>query len=143
VEKVSENKGGLSLISCSGTAEKLLPVGILSSTAAAMGVPVKIFVTGFALTSFTKGGIKDKSRFAKEFEDMVPKLVAGMQRLKSPSWFDLLKKAKQTGDVKVYACSTTADLMALKKGDFDPIIDDIVGAATFMQESAGTQTLFI
>ncbi|WXG44508.1 MAG: DsrE/DsrF/DrsH-like family protein [Promethearchaeati archaeon SRVP18_Atabeyarchaeia-1] len=140
---MSENKGGLAIISCSGQADKLLPVGVLSSTAAAMGVPVRVFFTGFALASIMKGGIKDKPRFTKEFEDMVPKMISGMQKMKAPSWYDMLKKAKQSGDVKVYGCSTTVEMLGLKKETLDPIVDDIVGAATLMEQTAGYQILFI
>jgi peroxiredoxin family protein len=74
---------------------------------------------------------------------MVPKMISAMQRMKAPTWYDMLKQAKQHGDVKVYGCSTTCELLGLKKENLDGIVDDIVGAATLMQETAGYQILFI
>jgi len=37
---------GLAIIMFSGEAEKFIPLGVLSQTAANLGVPVKVFVTG-------------------------------------------------------------------------------------------------
>ena len=46
--------GKLSIIMFSGTADKFIPLGVISQAAAAMGIQVNIFVTGFALQGFTK-----------------------------------------------------------------------------------------
>jgi len=59
------------------------------------------------------------------------------------SWYDIIKEAKETGDVKIYVCSLMAEAMGLKKEDLDPIIDDVVGAAYFMQVTEGYQVIFI
>ena len=74
---------------------------------------------------------------------MVPRLEEGMKKLNMPSWYDIVKEAKETGDVKIYVCSLMAEVMGLKKEDLDPIVDDIVGAAYFMQTTEGYQTIFI
>ena len=132
---------GLAIIMFSGTADKFIPLGVLTQTAANLGVPVKIFVTGFALAYFTKN--KPDPRFPKEFEDFVPKIHEGLQRVKAPSWYDMIKDAKETGDVKVYVCSLMAEVMGLKKEDLDPIVDDVVGATTFFQEAADYEVIFI
>lgn len=132
---------GLAIIMFSGTADRFIPLGVLTQTAANLGVPVRIFVTGFALPYFTKQ--KPEPRFQKEFEDYVPKLMEGMQRIQAPSWYDMLKDAKEAGDVKVYVCSMMAEVMGIKKEDVDPIVDDIVGATFFFQETQGYQVIFI
>ncbi len=36
-----------------------------------------------------------------------------------------------------------ASMFNLKKNNFDPIVDDIVGAASFLQMSEGGQVIFI
>jgi len=132
---------GLAIVMFSGEAEKFIPLAVLTQTAANLGVPVKIFVTGYALAYFTKN--KPEPRFTKEFEDMAPKLLEGMQRMQLPSWYDIIKEAKETGDVKIYACSLMAEVMGVKKEDLDPIVDDMVGAAFFMTETAEYQVIFI
>ncbi|MGB9814873.1 MAG: DsrE/DsrF/DrsH-like family protein [Thermoplasmata archaeon] len=137
-------KGGLNIIMFSGTADKLIPLGVLTQTAANLGVPVRIFVTGWAMLAFKKGGPGSVNRVSKEFEDMAPLLMKGMAEMKAPSWYDMLKTAKEIGDVKIYACSLMAEALKMKnKSDYDPIVDDIVGAASFMQMAAGGQVIFI
>ncbi len=132
---------GFCIVMYSGTADTFMSMGVLSQISANLGVPVRIYVTGFALLYFTKN--KPEPRFPKEFEDFAPKMIKGMKRANVPDWYDMLKEAKELGDVKVYGCSTTASIMGLKKEDFDPIVDDIVGATTFLNETAGYEIVFI
>ncbi len=132
---------GLAIIMFSGEAEKFIPLGVLTQTAANLGVPVRIFVTGWALPYFTKQ--KPEPRFSKEFEDMVPKLMEGLKKVNAPSWYDMLKDAKEAGDVKVYVCSLMAEVAGIKKEDLDPIVDDMVGATTFMTMTVDYQVIFI
>jgi len=132
---------GLAIIMFSGQAEKFIPLAVLTQTAANLGIPVRIFVTGFALPYFTKN--KPDARFSKEFEDMVPKLMEGMKRLNMPTWYDIIKEAKESGDVKIYVCSLMGEVMGLKKEDLDPIVDDYVGATYFMSNIEGYEVIFI
>ncbi|MGC8496335.1 MAG: DsrE/DsrF/DrsH-like family protein [Candidatus Micrarchaeia archaeon] len=133
--------GKFSIIMFGGTADKFLPLGVLADAAAAMGYDVNVFVTGFALMGFTKE--KHDIPFPKEFESMAPMLAQGMKATNTKSWYEMLAEAKEAGNVKVYACSLTASMFNLKKEDFDPIVDDIVGAASFLQMSEGGQVIFI
>jgi peroxiredoxin family protein len=134
----------LSIILFSGTVDKLIPVGVLSQTAASMNISVRIFVTGWALNAFMKGGVERTTRIDKNFEDMAPLLMEGLRRMNAPSWYDMIKQAKEVGDVKVYACSMMAMALGItSKDQFDPIIDDIVGAASFLQEASDGQVIFI
>lgn len=128
----------------SGTADKFIPLGVLTQSAANMGIPVSIFVTGWAIEGFTKGGTEKVNRMPKEFEDMVPALMKGMQDMKAPSWYEMLKEAKETGDVKVYVCSMMAGAFKIDtKNDLDPIVDDVIGAAAFLQMSDDREVIFI
>ena len=132
--------GKLSIIMYSGTADKYIPLGVLAQAGKAMDMDVTVFVTGFALLGFLKD--KKELPFPKEFESMAPKIMEGMKRDKVASWDVMLKQAKELG-AHVYACSMMCGVMGLKKEDLDPIVDDIVGAATYLQMSEGGQTLFI
>jgi peroxiredoxin family protein len=67
-----------------------------------------------------------------------------MQKKNVPSWYETLKQAKELGNLKVHACSLMFGIMDLKKEDLDPIVDDIIGAATFMDMARDSKvTLFI
>ncbi len=132
--------GKLSIIMFSGTADKFIPLGVLSQAAAAMGMEVNVFVTGFALLGFLKQ--PKEAPFPKEFEPMAPALVEGMKNNNVAPWNEMLRQAKEMG-AHVYACSMMCGVMNLKKEDFNDLVDDIVGAATFLEMSEGGQTLFI
>lgn len=135
---------GLSIIMFSGTADKFIPLGVLTQTAANLGVPVSIFVTGWALMGFLKDGQKNINRMPVEFTDLAPMLAKGMQDIKAPSWYEMLKSAKEIGNVKIYACSLMTEIYKIKsKEQLDVIVDDIVGAASFMQQSGENQIIFI
>ncbi len=132
--------GKLSVIMFSGTADKFIPLGVLAQAAAAMDMEVNVFVTGFALLGFTKK--PNDLPFPSEFAPMAPALAKGMQAKRIPSWDAMLSQAKELG-AKVYACSMMAEVMGLGKGDFNDLVDDVVGAATFLEKAEGGQTLFI
>lgn len=131
----------LSIIMFSGTADKFIPLGVLADAAAAMGYEVNIFVTGFAMLGFTKE--KHELPFPVEFKDMAPALMKGMEATKTKSWYEMLSEAKSTGNVKIYICSLMASIFGMGKDQFDSIVDDIVGAATFLSNAEDGQVLFI
>jgi peroxiredoxin family protein len=130
----------LSIIMFSGTADKFIPLGVLSQAAAAMGVEVNIFVTGFALRGFTKKS--EELPFPAEFTAMAPALAKGLEQSHVASWDAMLRQAKDLG-AKIYTCSMMSSVMGLKKDDFNDLVDDVVGAATFLQKAERGQTLFI
>lgn len=130
----------LSIIMFSGTADKFIPLGVLAQAAAAMGVEVNIFVTGFALRGFTKKA--EELPFPVEFAAMAPALAKGMQQSHVPSWDAMLRQAKELG-AKVYTCSMMSGVMGLGKEDFNDLVDDVVGAASFLHTAEHGQTLFI
>lgn len=132
----------ISMIVFSGTDDRLIPVGVIAQAAAALGYEVNIFITGWAMLKVLKKPTQPV--WPKEFEHMVPALQEGMARVKAPSWVDMVKQGKQMGKVKVYVCSLMAEVMGLKKEDFDlSIVDDVVGVTTFLEVAKGGQVLFI
>ncbi len=136
----------LSMIVFSGTVDKLFPVAILASGAVAMEQQVDIFLTFWGLEAFRKGAPQQNMRMSKDFEEKGQAMMALMQQKKVPSWYETLRKAKElgNGNVRVHACAMTMDLLGFSKADMDPIVDDIVGAAEFVEEAQkGKITLFI
>lgn len=132
--------GKISIIMFSGTADKFIPLGVIAQAAAAMGMQVNVFVTGFGLLGFTK--TPHDLPFPSEFADMAPALAKGMQANRVAPWDAMLRQAKEFG-AKVYACSMMASVMGLARGDFGDLVDDVVGAAAFLQMAENGQTLFI
>lgn len=128
----------------SGTADRFIPLGVMTQSAVNLGLPVSIFVTGWAIPAFTKSGRDSVNRMPKEFEDMAPALVQGLKDINAPSWYDMLRTSKENGDVKIYLCSMMTQALKVDiKNDLDPIVDDIVGAAAFIQMSEGNDRMLI
>ncbi len=115
----------------SGTLDKLYPVFMLASTGGAMDAEVHLFFTFWGLDAVKKGGL-EKAKLPG-----IMSLGTGMMRGKIkkvgiPSLPELMKMCRDTGNVKIYACSTTMAMMDVKKEELIDEVDEIVGAATFL-----------
>lgn len=130
----------VSIVMFSGTADKFIPLGVLCQAGAAMGMEVDVFVTGFALLAFTKE--RHELPFPAEFAAMAPALAEGMAKANVAPWEDMVRQAKELG-AHVHACSMMCEVMGLKLEDFDDLVDDLVGAATFLQHAEGGETFFL
>jgi len=134
----------LSIVVFSGTVDKLYPVAILASGAAALGMDVEIFLTFWGLNAFKKDAIKTNMKISKDFEEMGPAVMQIFREKNVPHWYDMLKQAKEMGNVKVYACAMTYDLFEMKREDLADIIDGVVGAGEFLNRAKESAiTLFI
>lgn len=49
--------------------------------------------------------------------------------MKYPAAYDMLKRMKATGLLKIYACSSTMEMFGVKREDLIPEVDQIAGAA--------------
>ncbi len=132
---------GFGIVLYSGRADSLILSGVLAQTAAGYDIPVRIFVTSFATPYFMKD--KPELRVPKEFEDLAERMMAGMASMGVNSWYEMLKAAKELGDVKIFLCSMTMEAMGYTRDQVDPIVDDVVGAATFLAEVSESQVVFV
>ena len=134
----------ISIILFSGTVDKLMPVGVLSTAAAALGYEVEVFATFWGLMTFRKDMAEKNTRVSKDFEEMADMMMKVMRDKNMPSWIDLLKQAKELGNVKIYACAQTFDMFGMKKEDLLDIVDEVVGAGEYLEKAKNADiTLFI
>ncbi|MEM0348647.1 MAG: DsrE/DsrF/DrsH-like family protein [Candidatus Caldarchaeum sp.] len=148
----------LCIILSKGTLDMAYPALMLANAAAVMGYEVHIFFTFWGMNVIDKRKI-DSLKVSSVGNPALPMpnllgalpgmtalvtkmLKNKMAKQRVPSIRELIKTAKEAG-VKLHACSTTMDVMGLKKEDFIPEVDDIVGAASFIQMSEGGQVIFI
>jgi len=125
----------ISIIVFSGTVDKLMPVGVLSSAAAALGYDVEIFATFWGLMAFRKDMAEKNTKISKEFEEMGEMMFKIMKEKNVPSWLNLLRQAKEMGNVKIYACAQTFDMFGMKKEDLVDIVDEVVGAGEYLEKA--------
>ncbi len=133
----------MSLLLVSGTADKLMAGAIIASGAIANDMDVDIFVSFWGLMEFKKGS-RGKINLSYDGKDIEKEVLQKMKEKKIPSWLDMIKQAKDVGNVKVYGCAMFADLMDIKKEDLDPVIDEIIGVSQFVAMAKDSKmTLFI
>ncbi len=134
----------MSMVVFSGTVDKLYPAAIMASGAVAMGMDVELFLTFYGLDAFRMGQPQKNQKMDVNYSDLAPMLTKMMQEKNVPSWYNMLKQAKEMGNVKVHACAMTLDLMGMKKEHLDPIVDDVVGVGEFVSNAKeGEITLFL
>ena len=133
----------MSVILASGEADKLLPVGVLASGAAAMQLDVEIFLTMWGVLAFRKGGSGDLPVSAS-FQDRAGEFKDLLVRHKVPSLLQMLETAKEIGNVRVVACGMTMDLFGLKPEDLEDVVDGVAGVGEFIESAKeGKITLFV
>ncbi len=115
----------------SGTLDKLYPVLMLASTGGAMDAEVHLFFTFWGLDAVKKGGL-DKAKLPGIMSVGTGMMKGKIKKVGVPTLVELLQMCRDTENVKIYACSTTMALMDVKKEDLIPEVDEIVGAATFL-----------
>jgi peroxiredoxin family protein len=154
----------LVLIWYSGELEKTWASLILASTAAASGVPTKIFITFWGLQAFVKDerritgknwmqkmlsvmqrpGMRHRKLSKMNFLGMGPWMMGVLAKqygVASPS--ELLEAAQALG-VELMPCQMTMDMFGLTRDDMIDGLGDPVGAATVIELlSNGAAPLFI
>ncbi len=132
----------MSVLFVSGTLDKMMAGAIITSGAVANDLEVNVFFSFWGLINLRKsGGLPPTMSY--EAGPMAGQMMQIMKEKNVPSWLDMLRNAKEIGNVKVYACAMTADLLGIKKEDLDPIVDDIVGVGEFVSMAKDGQILFM
>jgi len=132
-----------SIVLFSGTVDKLVAAVTLATGAAVMGKEVNIFLTYWGVVAFRKDDWKTNRRFSKDFEDYAGPTFEAMEAKGVPAWMETLQGAMELGNVTVTACSATMDLFDIKIQDMEPVVKEITGVATFVEDAEGGPVLFI
>ena len=152
------------LINYSGELEKVWATMLLASTAGAMQVPCRVFVTFWGLQNFVKDerritgknwmqkmmsmmsrpGISHRPLSKMNFMGMGPWMMGSLARQqKNLSPRELLVIAQEMG-VEFIPCQMTMDMFGLTRGDLIEGMGEPVGAATVIGlMSEGSSPLFI
>ena len=137
---MDEQEKPLSLVLFSGTDDKLNAAAVLTVGAAAMGRPVNLFLQYYALDAFRLGKLRaDHSLSAEATSAQAPVIRAHPGQ----HWSELLKQAKDVGEVDIQACALSMDMFHLTKDDLDPLVDGVEGVAAFMASASDGQVVFI
>jgi peroxiredoxin family protein len=137
---MEEQEKPLSLVLFSGTDDKLTAASVLAVGAAVMGRPVNIFLQYYALDAFRTGKLHDDHGLSPEAtKDQAPAIRAHAGQ----HWSELLRQAKDVGEVDIQACALSMDMFHLTRDDLDQLVDGIEGVAAFMASASDGQVVFI
>ncbi|MGD0550034.1 MAG: DsrE/DsrF/DrsH-like family protein [Candidatus Bathyarchaeia archaeon] len=157
--KEGEKRNKMVIVCSKGSLDMAYPPLMLATTGAAMGMEVHLYFTFWGVNMISKKTI-DSLKISPVGNPGIPMpnilgMLPGMtgmltsmmqkkmDKIKMPSIREMIKTAKESG-VKFHACSPTLDMMGLKREDLIPEVDDIIGAATYLElASEDAITLFI
>lgn len=143
MEMAEKERKKLAIIAHGGTVDRLYPVFILASAAAAMKMEIHVYFTFWGLRMLVKGSL-EKAEMPGDYKHMEDQVKERLGEMKYPTPYEMLKRLKATGMLKIYACSPTMEMMGIKEEDLIPEVDNIAGAATFLDVASKADTaLFI
>lgn len=153
----------LTMVVFSGELDRALAAFIIATTAASMGMEVRMFFTfwGLNIVKKNEGKIASKGLMRKMLNTlnrggskrlklsrfhmfglgtwMMKRL---MKDIKHPSIDELITMAHEMG-VKMIACTTSCGVMGLGEDAFRPEVDSLAGAAYFLGEARESKTTLI
>ena len=138
----------------SGDLDKVLAAFFLATSAAAMGLEVRMFFTFWGLNVVRKKKLMSGKTLLQKMMSLLNRGGADrlplskfnllglgplmmkimMKQSKVPDVPELIRIAREQG-VKLLVCTTTFGFMGFQKDDFIDGIEEYCGAATFLQET--------
>ncbi|UCE16170.1 MAG: DsrE/DsrF/DrsH-like family protein [Candidatus Bathyarchaeota archaeon] len=133
----------LALVVQGGTLDKLYCAFILASTAVAIDMEAHLYFTFWGLNMLVKGAM-EKASLPTTYKHLEEQMMKNLERMKYPTPYEMLKRLKASDLFKMYACSPTMEMFGIKKEDLIPEVEEIVGAATFLDIATNADiTLFV
>jgi len=127
----------LAVIVSRGSTNNLIQVLTLLMAAVHSEFKARVFFRDESLFRLTHEGIK-RLEFSDGYHAREQELL---QRLKKHDLDDLQKlvrQIKESGDVKLYVCSSSLALNGLKQEDLIPEVDEVRGLTAFLLEDIAT-----
>ena len=128
-------KKKLAIVVQGGTLDKLYCAFILTSTAVAMDMEAHLYFTFWGLNMLVKGAM-EKASLPATYKHLERQMKKNLERMNYPTPYEMLKRLKHSGLLKIYACSPSMEMFGVKRENLIPEVDEIAGAATFLEVAA-------
>ena len=122
--------------------DKLLPFATLVSGAVAMGFRVDVFASYWGLMAFRAKAKQVLATVSPGHGAEGEHLEEALRGKKAPSWRSILEMAKSLGELRIYACSQSMEVLGLKQDDLDPLVDGVTGVATFVDRTRSADVTY-
>jgi peroxiredoxin family protein len=118
--------------------EKFAMMAILGSTGDAMDIEMNFFFTFWGLELLKKGKKPKVAGMPFPMKGMGAKIFTKrMKKFGIEDPWGLIKDGVENGNLKLYPCQMTMDLMGIKREEMWDFVEDPVGAAAFLEMSEG------
>jgi peroxiredoxin family protein len=132
----------MAIVLTESAADKLLPFATLVSGALVLGFRVDVFASYWGLIAFRRNPPASVTDVSPGHGEDGARLEEALKRPKAPSWKAILEMAKTVGDLHIYACSQSMEVLGLHQGDLDPLVDEVSGVATFIDRTRMAQVTY-
>jgi len=159
---MSEHKK-ISIVCFSGDFDKMLAAYTIATGAAATNREVTMFFTFWGLNALKKqqghswlgkdflsrmfnflmGGKKNLPLSRLNFGGASPKLMTGMMKKNNVASLDELMEAASALGIRFFACEMSMHILGVTKEDLIDDVQEVVGVATFLNESEDAHIIFI
>ncbi len=132
----------MAIVLTEDSTDKLLPFATLVSGAVAMGMRVDVFASYWGLMAFRARPAGASVRIAPGHGDDGARLETALKGKGAPSWRSILEMARSLGDLHIYACSQSMEILGLRKDDLDPLVEGVTGIATFVDRTRDARVAY-
>jgi len=159
---MSEHKK-ISIVCFSGDFDKMVAAYTIATGAAATNREVTMFFTFWGLNALKKksghsplgkdilsrafnwlmGGKRNLPLSRLNFGGASPKLMAGMMKKNNVATLDELMEAASALGIRFFACEMSMHILGVTKEDLIDDVQEVVGVATFLNESEDAHIIFI
>lgn len=157
------DKKKISIVCFSGEFDKMLAAFTIATGAAATNREVTMFFTFWGLNAlkqkkgrvaigksimarafnFLMGGLNNLPLSRLNFFGASPKLMSGMMKKHNVASLPELVEAAHLLGVRIVACEMAMHVLELEKSDLIDEVKDVVGVATFLNDSEDAHIIFI
>lgn len=158
-----DDKKKVSIVCFSGEFDKMVAAFTIATGAAATNREVTMFFTFWGLNALKKqqgrvalgksvmarafnflmGGLKNLPLSRLNFFGASPRLMTGMMKQHNVATLPELVEAAHALGVKIVACEMAMRILEVEKHDLIDEVRDVVGVATFLNDSENAHIIFI
>jgi peroxiredoxin family protein len=125
-------KKPLVIFAHSDSYDRLHQVASMALTAAVTGRQVVVVFFFWALRALVRGGL-DEKKFSAVSAEAAAGAAARLAVGNNPPPSEMLAMARETGQVKFYACSASMQYMGLELEETARAVDEVVGMSTILR----------
>jgi peroxiredoxin family protein len=130
---------GYAIVLASGELERLQAVANIASVAAASDIPIEVFASMDGLEAFDRETVENKA-----FEGgKIARAMLESADVQVPLFTESFAQAKEIGDISLYACELSMDLLGKSIEDYVDVFDDVLGVSGFLTKAADKQVIFV